>query len=150
MNPFLLKHRTKLSKIILIAGALIYFAFGFAFLIFPDLVTTMDGIVLPGRPAANHIRAVFGGMEMGLGMLLIYFCLVKDGVKNGLIVLAFSIGATALSRLYGIAFDQGGDMSNILSFVAEFSFAFITLGLFMDERRRDAAKKNMFEKGKLK
>lgn len=127
MRSFSPKYNTKLSKIILIAGAVIYLAFGFLFLINPDIITTMDGIVLPDRPAANHIRAVYGGMEIGLGMLLIYFCLVKDGVRKGLIVLAFSIGVTALSRLYGIVFDGGGDMSNILSFVAEFAFAGMAL-----------------------
>jgi hypothetical protein len=93
----------------------------------------MDGIVLPDRPAANHIRAVYGGMEIGLGMLLIYFCFVKDGVKNGLIVLAFSIGATAISRLYGIVFDGGGDMSNILSFAAEFAFGVFALILLFHQ-----------------
>lgn len=136
MKSILSKHRTILSKIILVAGALIYFAFGFAFLFHPDIITSMEGIVLPDRPAANHIRAVYGGMEIGLGMLLIYFCIVKDGVKSGLIVLAFSIGATALSRLYGIAFDQGGDMSNILSFVAEFSFAAMAFILLRDIKNK--------------
>ncbi len=119
----------KKSKILLILGALIYFAFGFVFFINPDVITTMDGIILPDRPAANHIRAVYGGMEIGLGMLLIYFCFTKDGVKNGLIVLAFSIGVAALARLYGILFDQGGDMSNVLSFAAELAFA-VMAGVF--------------------
>jgi hypothetical protein len=126
----------KVSKILLILGALIYFAFGFMFFINPDAITTMDGIILPDRPAANHIRAVYGGMEIGIGMLLIYFCLMKGGVKNGLIVLAFSIGVTALSRLYGIAFDQGADMSNIFSFVAEFAFAVLALVLYILESKK--------------
>jgi hypothetical protein len=34
MKTILSKHSTKLSKIILLTGALIYFAFGFVFLIF--------------------------------------------------------------------------------------------------------------------
>jgi hypothetical protein len=123
MNTILHKYNNRLSKILLISGALIYFAFGFAFLFVPDIITTMDGIILPDRPAANHIRAVYGGMEIGLGMLLIYFCFAKEGLRTGLIMLAFSIGATALSRLYGIVFDQGGNMSNILSCAAEFAFA---------------------------
>jgi hypothetical protein len=141
MKKFLLKHSVRLSKILLISGALIYFAFGFMFLISPDMITTLDGIVLPDRPAANHIRAVYGGMEIGLGLLLIYFCFIKEGLKNGLIVLAFSIGVTALSRLYGIVFDQGGDMSNIMSFIAEFAFALMAIILFMAERK--AARKSL-------
>lgn len=134
MKIFFQKHSAKISKILLITGALIYFAFGFMFLFSPDMITTMDGIVLPSRPAANHIRAVYGGMEIGLGMLLIYF--VKYGMKNGLIVLSFSIGVTALSRLYGIVFDQGGDLSNILSFALEFSFAAIALLLYYIESKK--------------
>lgn len=121
----------KASKILLFLGAAIYFAFGFVFLFHPDAITTMDGIVLPDRPAANHIRAVYGGMEIGLGMVLIYFGLAKEGVRNGLIVLAFSIGVTSASRLYGILLDGGGDMSNILSFIAEFAFAAMAVILWV-------------------
>lgn len=121
---------SKLSRIVLIAGAVIYFAFGIMFFISPDMITVMDGIILPDRAAANHIRAVYGGMEIGLALLLINFCIVKDGLKSGLIVLAFSIGFTSISRLYGIVFDQGGDISNILSFIAEFSFAVVSMLLF--------------------
>jgi hypothetical protein len=137
MKNTLQKHSATLSKIILITGALIYFAFGFMFLINPDMITTMDGIVLPDRPAANHIRAVYGGMEIGLGLLLVYFCFLKDGLKNGLIVLAFSIGVTALSRLYGIVFDQGGDMSNVISFIVEFAFALMAIILFLAEKKSE-------------
>lgn len=75
-------------------------------------------------------------MEIALGMLLIYFCFAKNGVKNGLIVLAFSIGATALSRLYGIVFDLGGDMSNVLSFAAEFAFVVMAGILFSIESKK--------------
>ena len=66
-----------------------------------------------------------------IALLLINFCIVKDGLKSGLIVLAFSIGFTSISRLYGIVFDQGGDISNILSFIAEFSFAVVSMFLFL-------------------
>lgn len=137
MKTVLIKNNDRIARIILVAAAFIYFAFGFGFLIYPDIITIMDGFVLPDRPAANHIRAVYGGMEIGLGMVLIYFSLVKDGVRIGLIVLAFSIGATAVSRLYGMIFDQGGDLSNVLSFAAEFAFALIALILvvFSEPRR---------------
>jgi hypothetical protein len=133
MNTILHKYNHKLSKILLISGAFIYFAFGFVFLFVPDIITTMDGIILPDRSAANHIRAVYGGMEIGLGMLLIYFCFAKNGLRNGLIVLAFSIGVTALCRLFGIVFDGGGDTSNWLSFGAEFAFGVIALILILHQ-----------------
>ena len=127
----------KISKIFLIISALVYFVFGFLFFINPDVITDMDGIILPDRPAANHIRAVLGGMEIGLGMILLWFCFVKNGVKNGLIVLALSIGITALSRLYGIVLDSGGDKSNVISFIAELSFALIAIILYRIEAKNE-------------
>ncbi|MFN3556661.1 MAG: DUF4345 domain-containing protein [Bacteroidales bacterium] len=126
----------KISKIILFAGALIYFAFGFLFFLNPDIITTMDGIILPTRSSANHIRAPLGGMEIGLGFVLVFFALRKETVIYGLIVLSGSIGFTSLARLYGILFDGAGDMSNWLSFGAEFAFGLAALVCYGLERKK--------------
>lgn len=130
----------RISRIILFAGALIYFAFGFLFFLNPDIITTLDGIILPTRSSANHIRAPLGGMEIGLGFVLVYFAVRKETVIHGLIVLCGSIGFTSLARLYGILFDGAGDMSNWLSFGAEFAFglgALVCYGLERKKRRTD-------------
>lgn len=126
----------KISKILLVLGSLVYFAFGFLFFIHPDAITDMDGIILPDRSAANHIRAVLGGMEIGLGVLLIYFLWDKKRIRYGLIVLAGSIGITSLARLYGIVFDGAGDTSNWLSFLAEFSFGLLAFILSIIEKKK--------------
>jgi hypothetical protein len=127
-----------ISKVLLILGGLIYLAFGLLFFIHPDAITTMDGIVLPTRSSANHIRAVLGGMEIGLGVLLIYFALGKERLAYGLIVLAGSIGITSLARLYGIVFDHGADTSNWASFAAEFGFACFALACLWFEKKKAA------------
>ncbi len=126
----------KISKIILFSGALIYFAFGFLFFLNPDAITAMDGIILPTRSSANHIRAPLGGMEIGLGFVLVYFALRKKTMIYGLIVLLGSIGITSLARFYGIVFDGAGDMSNWLSFGAEFAFAVAAFVCYWFERKR--------------
>lgn len=96
----------------------------------------MDGIILPTRSSANHIRAVLGGMEIGLGILLLYFLLNKEQSIYGLMVLAGSIGFASLARLYGILFDGAGDLSNWLSFLAEFVFGALAFILFIMEKRK--------------
>ncbi len=126
----------KISRIILFAGALIYFAFGFLFFLNPDIITTMDGIILPTRSSANHIRAPLGGMEIGLGFVIVFFALRKKTVIHGLIVLWGTLGFTSLARLYGILFDAAGDMSNWLSFAAEFTFSLTALVVYQIERRK--------------
>ncbi|RPA68029.1 DUF4345 domain-containing protein [Cyclobacteriaceae bacterium YHN15] len=125
----------KSSRILLTLGSLIYLGFGFLFFIKPDAITDMDGIVLPTRSSANHIRAVLGGMEIGLGVLLLYFLMKKERIKYGLIVLSISIGITSLARLYGIVFDGAGDTSNWISFMAEFSFGGLAYILYAIEKR---------------
>ncbi len=129
----------KISRIILFAGALIYFAFGFLFFLNPDAITTMDGIILPTRSSANHIRAPLGGMEIGLGFVIVFFALRKQTVIHGLIVLWGTIGFTSLARLYGIVFDEAGDMSNWLSFGAEFGFAVAALVVYLIEMKKRIA-----------
>ena len=94
----------KLSGIVLFLGGLIYLAFGLLFFINPYAITEMDGIILPDASSANHIRAILGGTEMGLGILLIFFALKKNYLQHGLLVLFFSIGFASLARLYGILF----------------------------------------------
>jgi hypothetical protein len=126
----------KISRIVLFLGSLIYFAFGLMFFVNPDMITVMDGIILPDRSSANHIRAVLGGMEIGLGALLIYFLLSKERIMYGLIVLSGSIGITSLARLFGIIFDGAGDTSNWASFIAEFGFGATSFLLFIQEKRK--------------
>ncbi|MBS4036152.1 MAG: DUF4345 domain-containing protein [Ignavibacterium sp.] len=125
----------KISRILLVLGSLVYLGFGLLFFINPDAITDMDGIVLPTRSSANHIRAVLGGMEIGLGVLLIYFLMRKERIIYGLIVLSGSIGAASIARLYGIVFDGAADTSNWISFIAEFGFGALALGLYFMEKK---------------
>jgi hypothetical protein len=126
----------KISRIVLLLGSLIYLAFGILFSVKPDVITDMDGIILPTRSSANHIRAVLGGMEIGLGILLIYFLMHRERIIYGLIVLSGSIGMASLARFYGIIFDGAGDTSNWISFIAEFSFGMTAFILYIIERKR--------------
>jgi hypothetical protein len=116
---------------------LIYLGFGLLFFINPDAITDLDGIVLPTRNSANHIRTVLGGMEIGLGLLLINFLMRKERIMYGLIVLSGSIGTASIARLYGIVFDAAGDTSNWISFIAEFGFGTLALILFIIEKKRN-------------
>jgi len=125
----------KISRILLVLGSLVYLGFGLLFFINPDAITDMDGIVLPTRSSANHIRAILGGMEIGLGVLLIYFLMRKERIIYGLIVLSGSIGAASIARLYGIVFDGAGDTSNWISFIAEFGFGALALVLYFIEKK---------------
>lgn len=126
----------KTSKIVLILGGLIYLAFGLLFFVNPQVVTQMDGIILPSSSAANSIRAFFGGMEIGLGLLLFYFALNKERIIYGLIVFFMSIGVTSLARLYGILFAGASDKTNRISFASEFGFAVWALVCYIMENKR--------------
>ena len=127
----------KISRILLVLGSLVYLGFGLLFFINPDAITDMDGIVLPTRSSANHIRAILGGMEIGLGILLIYFLMRKERIIYGLIVLSGSIGAASIARLCGIVFDGAGDRSNWISFIAEFGFGALALVLYFIVKKGD-------------
>ncbi len=134
----------KLSKIVLLSGGLIYLAFGLLFFLNPYTITEMDGIILPTSSSANHIRAILGGTEMGLGFLLILFAFKREYLQQGLLVLFFSIGLASLARFYGILFTEAGDTSNIVSFAAELFFACAAMVCFVYNRRKLSVK-NKYE-----
>ena len=126
----------KTSKAVLILGGLIYLGFGMLFFVNPYVVTQLDGIILPSAAAANSIRAFFGGMEIGLGLLLFYFAWNKERIIYGLIVFFMSIGVTSLIRLYGILFAGASDKTNWISFAFEFGFAVWAFFCYYMENKR--------------
>lgn len=125
----------KFSRIVLLLGGLIYLTFGLLFFINPYAIRDMDGIILPTASSANHIRAILGGTEMGLGVLLIVFAFKRDYLQQGLLVLFYSIGLASLARFYGILFTKAEDTSNIVSFAAEFFFACAAIVCFVYNRK---------------
>lgn len=102
-----------LSKIILWAGALIFIAIGVIFTFTPT-VLPLSGIELPTGPSRIEFRAVYGGIEAGIGVFLALCATRSAWVQPGLAAAALISGGAGLARCVGFAAEAIFDPANAI------------------------------------
>lgn len=93
------------ARIVLILSALMYGGFGAAYLARPRAMAKLTHFELPSPTAVTEIRAFYGGMELGLAVLLVVCAIRPDWAGAGLLALALLSGGTVVARLIGFAVD---------------------------------------------
>jgi len=91
-----------LARIVLGVSGLLFAGYGFACLISPDLPAGYAGIELPGASGATEVVAMYGGLQLAMGILFLRTAAVPANVMLGLIVLVTLVGGLALGRAFGL------------------------------------------------
>jgi hypothetical protein len=123
-------------------GALAFAAFGIQWLANPSGMAQPLGIVLTNGDATSDARAVYGGMELGLALFLVYSCWSAKRRSQGLAAGALTLFGLGTARLIGILVAPAGvsgetykllatDFAGVALFAAAFWVSLSTLG---DER----------------
>ena len=95
---------TRLSVVALWLGALGFAGIGLAFLVAPGLLGLVE--LAPTTPSArSDVRAVYGGIELGVGVFLALCARRPAWVRPGLTVQALTLGGAALARVASLAAD---------------------------------------------
>ncbi len=97
---------TYLPRITLWLSGLGFLGFGLACLIAPLAVLGAVDVVVSGPIAATEIRAFYGGLEIGLGALLIAAALQPAQQRPGLWLGFAAYGGIGFARLAGILIDS--------------------------------------------
>jgi hypothetical protein len=87
-----------LNTLVLVIAGLGFLGFGIAFLCWPDALLTGIGIQATSAQASVEIRAMYGGLELGLGIFLLC-CIAPIRQRTGLWLTLASYGALGLARL---------------------------------------------------
>jgi len=95
------------STIVIFLGAVAFAAFGLKWLVNPAAMAGPLGIVLTNGDATSDARAVYGGMELGLGVFLAYSGASKERRTQGLAAAAIVLCGLGCSRLIGILLGGG-------------------------------------------
>ncbi|MBK8068212.1 MAG: DUF4345 family protein [Rhodanobacteraceae bacterium] len=91
----------------LVIGGVGFLAFGAWMLVAPQSAMAMVGIALPDGAPATEIRAFYGGLELGLGALLLAAVHKVQYRRAGLVLGCVSYGAVGLARALGMLIDGG-------------------------------------------
>jgi hypothetical protein len=92
----------KITLIIIILNAIIFCLFGIKWLIDPIGMSLPLGINLTNPDAITDAQAVYGGLELGFGIFLIY-CTIKEQLRfAGILAATLTLMGLGFSRLIGI------------------------------------------------
>lgn len=105
--------RMRLSKVILWLGAIIFIVVGAMFIIAPASMP-LSGVVMPPGPARIEIRAVYGGIEAGIGFFFAICALRPAWVQPGLAAAALISGGAGLARIFGFFAEGVFDPENAI------------------------------------
>ena len=107
-------------------GAAAFVAFGLALLAAPELLALVD-IAAPTPTARSDLRAVYGGMELGVGALLALCARRAAWRRGGLTAQALALGGVAAGRLVSLAADGLPRPLTLALWGAELSGALLAL-----------------------
>ena len=108
----------RFGRILLALVGIAFAPYGFFCLVSPQSVAEFTGMLLPNASALTEVRAMYGGLQLGLGLLFVGFAIRKRSVETGLVVLIVLLGSLALARAFGL-FNDGFSNYNVFGFVFE-------------------------------
>jgi hypothetical protein len=98
---------------------LAFLGFGVAFLAWPEPLVILVDVTPLTRTGTTEIRAMYGGLEIGLGSFLLLAAARREHVTIGLRAALFAFGGLAAGRLIGLAVDGWWQPSTWLLMSAE-------------------------------
>lgn len=107
-----------LARLSLATTAAAFAGFGVAFLAKPTAMTRKVDILAKRPNARTEIRAMYGGMEIGLAAFFASAAASPEWHRPALVAQACAIGGLAVGRFVGMAADESGTLMKSL-FVAE-------------------------------
>ncbi len=119
-----------MGRIVLIVMGILWVLFGGVGLISPAAVVGGLGIELPTADAMTDIRAIYGGLQIGIGLYFFYCSRSAERVRPGLVALALIAGGFGIARSFGILVDgaRGGLIFFALTTeIIAFALAWISL-----------------------
>ncbi len=125
-------------RFLTIAAAVLFIALGFWLIFDPLAVESMYPISLNEPMAISEIRAVFGGMMLGVGAAVLALDLIFKRAREAAMVLAMITAGLVVARVVGFAYEgsPSGVVLNEVIFEVVLLGALVVTGAFRRERLR--------------
>ena len=109
----------KQKKTYIWINAALFCSYGFGFLLFPESLSLIITDSSPANsPSLIDMRANYGGVSFGFGLLLIYCAQNYQLIKTGILGIIFTVGGMAVGRSIGIFSRWFSQFSNVFTFNA--------------------------------
>jgi len=117
----------RLARFVLIANAFVFAGAGTAFLLFPDAMAARVGIELRRVSGPSDVRAVFGGLEVAIALLLALAAARDARLRAGLLASASLFGGLCAGRVTSLLLDGIPEAISWVLFGAELAGLVLSL-----------------------
>jgi hypothetical protein len=111
------------ARVFLGLNALVWLPYGLYCFFDPGYLAGAAGVAATSATGSTEIRAMYGGLQAGIGALALAALLRADLVRPALLALAFLAGGLFLSRLSGSALDYGWSQYTGIALAFEITIA---------------------------
>lgn len=123
-----------LGRFSLILSAVVFLAFGSAFLFFPIRMASLVSMELSVPSAVIDVRATYGGFVIGMAAFF-WLCSSREAlIRPGLMAQAVSLGGFVFGRSIGLAVDGAANSLIYVLLVGEISGCALALFALSSER----------------
>jgi hypothetical protein len=113
-----------------------FVAFGVAYLVDPHGMMELVGLQLTTATAAADVRAIYGGLQLAVGVFLLACARRDDWMLPGLLATSYVFSFVAGARIVGIARDRATDGVTLGALAVEISCAVIGAFAYRSESSR--------------
>jgi len=107
-----------LARVVLALNAAFVLLSGFACVIAPASLAQQAGLsVIPS--ALTEIRAIYGGLTIGMGCFLIWCLRHRELTFAGLLLVAFGVGGAGMARILGMLIDREPTAFHLMNLAIE-------------------------------
>ena len=124
-----------IERAVLGGTAVIFLGFGLFSYYNPEGLMALAEIDLESPSAFIEIRAIYGGMNFGLGALLLFSAWKEKCVRLGLLSSSVILGSIALGRILGLWVDGSPNPAVLAGFGMELAGAAITATVWITFRK---------------
>ncbi|MDV6234515.1 DUF4345 domain-containing protein [Leptospira ellisii] len=108
-----------ISKLYILLNVAVYLGFGIAFILFPIRFASMIGITFEGSAALADFRAMYGGLCLGIEIVLFLGYLREEWRKFAILLSVTTAGGLLFGRLYTLFLDGPGNEYIYVSMATE-------------------------------
>lgn len=109
-----------MDKALVLVTAMVFFLYGLIFMLLPEqaLVFVVQGQINSSSGVID-LRATYGGMSVGVGMILFLLAINKDTLKIGLWSVVILMSGMAIGRVIGMVLDGAPNLFMYIYLVLE-------------------------------
>lgn len=128
------------ARLYLALSGLLLAVYGIACLLNPQLVAQLTGLIIATPTALTEVRAMYGGLELALGVYFLCTAALAETTRQGLFCLLLCLGGLALARAVGMLIDGGDNGYNAGALAYEAISAILALIALLALRGRSLSR----------